>query len=92
MSKQNNDEIKNIPEQMNKTMSRIAEAFRKAFGISAGTTRVEILKDVDMIVRTIYREKKEIEQIKFKKTLYITSIVCTTVMVVAIVVSTFWGW
>lgn len=92
MSKQNNDEIKNIPEQLNNTMSKVAEAFRKAFGIPVGTTRVEIFKDVDMIVRSIYREKKAIEQLKFKKALYITTIVCTTVMFVSIVISTFWRW
>lgn len=90
MSKQNNDEIKNIPEQMNKTMSKVAEAFRKAFGIPAGTTRIEIFNDLDRIVRTIYREKKEVEQIKFKKALYITTIVCTTVLVVATVL--IWRW
>lgn len=47
---------------------------------------------IDSLVHDIYREKKELERLKFKKALTITTFICTTVMVVSIVISTFWGW
>ncbi len=51
-----------------------------------------IFLHIDSLVHGIYREKKELERLKIKKALTITTFVCTTVMVVSIVISTFWGW